>query len=101
MGTREIYVALIITFVFIIFMDYLLNENSMFCCLPSNFTNYHIDLLENANVTEEEYLRATETVNKFKKQKNEKKDIIDDDENTEPKKPIQYQGYSFLSSIIS
>jgi hypothetical protein len=45
MGTRDIYIALIMSFVFIIFTDYLLNEESNFCCLPKEFTEYHVNLL--------------------------------------------------------
>jgi hypothetical protein len=47
MGTRDIYIALIITGVFILCMDYFLNEESAFCCLPSNFTDYHVSLIDN------------------------------------------------------
>ena len=41
MGTRDIYIATVITLIFMIFMDFLLNENSRFCCLPAEFTEYH------------------------------------------------------------
>lgn len=47
MGTRDIYIALFVTTVFIICMDFLFNENSSLCCLPESFTTYHIDKLEN------------------------------------------------------
>ena len=46
MGTRDIYIALIVTTIFTICMEYLFNEESRFCCLPENFTNYHIELLD-------------------------------------------------------
>jgi hypothetical protein len=46
MGTRDIYIALGMTLLFIFCIDYLFNENSTFCCLPERFTNYHTDLLE-------------------------------------------------------
>jgi hypothetical protein len=46
MGTRDIYVALSITIIFIIFIDFLLNENSTLCILPESFTDYHIDKLD-------------------------------------------------------
>jgi hypothetical protein len=45
-GTRDLYWALIITLIFILFMDYLFNENSSFCCLPESFTSKHIALLD-------------------------------------------------------
>ena len=35
MGTRDIVVALILTCVFILFADYLFNENSKYCLMPS------------------------------------------------------------------
>lgn len=41
MGTRDIYIAIVITLVFMIFMDFLFNEDSRFCCLPAEFTEYH------------------------------------------------------------
>jgi hypothetical protein len=47
-GTRNLYWALFITLLFIVFMDYLFNENSAFCCLPESFTDKHIALLEQA-----------------------------------------------------
>jgi hypothetical protein len=46
MGTRDIYIALAITFLFIVFMDYLFNEDSPYCCLPHEFTHYHLNLAE-------------------------------------------------------
>ena len=72
MGTREIYIALIITILFIICMDYLFNEESVFCCLPENFTNYHVELFEQ-NVTEDDYKRAKEIVDKYEKVKTPQK----------------------------
>ena len=47
MGTRDIYIALFVTIVFIICMDFLFHEDSALCCLPESFTSYHIDKLEN------------------------------------------------------
>jgi len=46
MGTRDIYIATIIMTIFILFVDFLLNEDSSFCCLPESFTEYHISLLD-------------------------------------------------------
>lgn len=34
MGTRDIYTALLLTVLFVIFSDYLFNEESMFCIVP-------------------------------------------------------------------
>jgi hypothetical protein len=71
MGTREIYVALFITILFTICFEYLFHEDSMFFCLPEEFKNYHIELLENAEVTEEEIKKAKEVLEKAKLQKKE------------------------------
>lgn len=67
MGTREIYMALIITIIFIICMDYLLNEESTFCIFPESFKDYHIALLEE-KVTDEEIKKAEEVLERAKKQ---------------------------------
>lgn len=87
MGTREIYIAFIITLVFIIVMDFILNEESAFCCLTEQFTNYHIGLLEDTPVTEEEIKKAKEVLERAEKQKQEA--------TAEQKTPyqIQYQSY--------
>jgi len=77
MGTRDIYIALTITIIFAICVDYLFNENSALCCLPEAFTQYHIDLLEengpnnlkkDDKVTEDEIRRAQEVLEKAKRQ---------------------------------
>jgi hypothetical protein len=69
MGTRDIYVALIISITFIIFSDYLFHEDSPFCCLPDSFKEYHINLLDNNQVTEDEIKKAKEVLEKAEKQK--------------------------------
>jgi len=82
MGTRDIYIAFVMSMVFIIFTDYLLNEESSFCCLPTEFTEYHVNLLQEdptnivsqttapktGFVTEEEIAKAQEVLDKAKKQ---------------------------------
>jgi hypothetical protein len=67
MGTREIYVALLITFIFTICFEYLFNDDSAFCCLPESFKEYHIELMENADVSDEEIVKAKEVLEKAKK----------------------------------
>lgn len=47
-GTRDLYAALVITILFAIFMDFLFNEDSPYCCLPESFTNHHIALMDNS-----------------------------------------------------
>ena len=70
MGTRDIYVALFMTLLFIVCMKYLFNEESKFCCLPEKFTEYHIALEEeNEKVSEEQIKQAKEILEKAEKQK--------------------------------
>jgi ethanolamine utilization protein EutP (predicted NTPase) len=69
MGTRDIYVALLITLVFIVCIDYVFNEESIFCCLPESFTNHHIGLMENNElVSDEDIKKAKEILEKASKQ---------------------------------
>jgi|UniRef100_A0A6C0DY71 hypothetical protein len=56
MGTRDVYIALSFTLLFVFIADYLMNENSMFCCLPASFIDKHVSMLEgfNENLSKEE-----------------------------------------------
>lgn len=71
MGTRDIWIALLITVIFVFLIDYLLNEESVFCCLPEQFTSYHLSLLDNTNsncksFTTEEIEKAYQILEKAK-----------------------------------
>jgi hypothetical protein len=100
MGTRDIYIAFIVMLVFIILMDYLFNEDSRYCILPSKFMDYHISLLDNHPISEEDVKRAEEVLEKAKKQKEESEQ---GNRNTYPStnapvssnivQPLQYQSY--------
>ena len=87
MGTRDVYIAFVMSFVFVIFTDYLLNEESSYCCLPKDFTEYHVNLLNEEptnivtqnsterkdspssdRVTDEEIAKAHEVLDKAKNQ---------------------------------
>ena len=72
MGTRDIYIALIIVFFFTLFMDYLFNEDSMFCCLPESFINHQAEVEENHEVTDDEIKKAKEVLDKAENQKKNK-----------------------------
>jgi hypothetical protein len=67
MGSREIYISLLLTAVFILFMDFLFNEESSFCILPENFKNYHISLLEEAEPTADEIKNAKQVLERANK----------------------------------
>jgi len=49
MGTRDIYIALFLTIIFTICIDILWNENSNYCILSEEFTDYHLSLLDNSD----------------------------------------------------
>ena len=66
MGSREIYIALLFTFLFTFIVDYLLNEESSFCILPETFTTYHKTLLDASPPTEEEISNAKKVLNRLK-----------------------------------
>lgn len=46
MGTRDIYISLVIAFLFSFLMDGLCNEDSNYCLLPHNFKEYHIQMAD-------------------------------------------------------
>jgi hypothetical protein len=48
-------------------MEYLFNEESPFCCLPEEFTDYHVSLLDE-KVSEEDIRKAKEVLEKAEKQ---------------------------------
>lgn len=76
MGTRDIYIAAIMTGIFIIVVDFLFNEESMFCCLPETFTNIQVaklEGLENQMPTSEEIVKAKIVLEKADKKN--KKDV--------------------------
>ena len=76
MGTRDIYIAFLMTVLFIIVSDYLMNEQSMFCCLPESFVEKHVSMLEgfnNQQPTSEEIIKAKMIL--------EKADIPNNDDN--------------------
>lgn len=79
MGTRDIYIAFMITIVFNFLFTYLLNEDSSFCVLPEAFTEYHIQKADN-EVTEEDVKKAKEVLEKANKQKSttNKSNLLDD-----------------------
>ena len=72
MGTRDIYIALVVTLGFILCFDYLFNEDSMFCCLPDSIIENLKELDDDGAVPEEEAKKAQEIVEKYESQKRKK-----------------------------
>ena len=71
MGTRDIYISLIITIVFSICVNFIFNENSRFCCLPASFIHQHIEAMENPPeqqvITDEQISDAITLLSKAKR----------------------------------
>ena len=68
MGTRDIYIAIGITIIFMILVDYILNEESAFCCLSSQFKDYHISLMDNDKVSPDDVNKAKQVLERFENQ---------------------------------
>jgi hypothetical protein len=66
MGTRDIFVALVITAVFMILSQFLLNENSKFCILPKYMKELKsvIDVNNDDELSEEEIKNAISVLKK-------------------------------------
>ena len=85
MGTRDIFIALIVTFIFGVLMEFLFNENSMFCCLSEGFISNRVEEVLDGNcVTSEELDNAVKTIEKMKKCLNEKGKKQSEGENVGP-----------------
>lgn len=48
MGTRDIYIALTMTLIFILVVDVFMNEECDYCVLPESFVDYHVDKMATA-----------------------------------------------------
>lgn len=88
MGTRDIYIAFTIMIVFVILMDFVFNEESQYCCLPEQFTNYHVSLLDNSNnsLSPEDIKKVEEVLEKAKTMNNslDKVDVVPKTKFSEP-----------------
>jgi hypothetical protein len=71
MATRNIYMALILTAVFVVLADFILNEKSRYCLLPKKFlkTRKTSELLNDKIISEKEINDAMELIEKSKIQK--------------------------------
>jgi hypothetical protein len=84
MGTRDIYIALSLTVIFIILFDFLLNDESRFCILPQDFKEFYENI--DADITHEDYVKAKTTVDKYveQKEKNTDKSTSISNKSTQP-----------------
>lgn len=77
LGTKDLLIALILTAVFNVFVDYLLNEESRLCIVPKKYRNYEdiLDLDGDGVVTDEEIKKATEILRKATEMEKKKRHI--------------------------
>jgi len=77
LGTKDILIALVITGIFNVLIDYLLNEESTLCIIPKKYREYEniLDLDGDGVVSEEEINKATAILEKAKVN-NRKKDML-------------------------
>ena len=74
LGTKDVLIALIITAIFNVLIDYLFNEKSRFCIIPHKHREFD-DLIPNNEISENEISKAIEILNKKKKIKKNKEII--------------------------
>ena len=74
MGTRDIVVALILTCVFIVFADYLLNDNSKYCIIPDKYKDVvpYLDANGDGKISQKEINDAIHLLKKARGKKNTK-----------------------------
>jgi len=71
MGTRDIYISLVIVLVFTFITEYLCNEESHMCCLSDDFKSYHMEKLDE-NISDDDIKKAKEVLAKADKMENER-----------------------------
>lgn len=88
MGTRDIYIASIMTLVFIIAVDGLFHEDSIICCLPETVIKDHVNKLEtmeNKAPSEDEIIKAKRVLERAKKKdqlRDTNQNPLDEEEST-------------------
>lgn len=49
MGTRDIYIALSMTIIFVLVVDVFMNEECEYCVLPESFVDYHVEKMSSSS----------------------------------------------------
>ena len=82
LGTRDILIALAVTAIFNVFIEYLFNEKSRFCIIPHKHREFEelLDFDGDGEISEEEINKAMEIIMKAKK-KNQHKYMLKQAEN--------------------
>ncbi len=77
MGTRDIYIAIMLTAAFFVLTQHLFNEESKFCVLPHKYRQFHIlDKNQDGVVSQDEIDSAIKVLKKAK----EKKEVVEQEE---------------------
>jgi hypothetical protein len=77
-GTRDIFISLVLTAIFILLVDYIFNENSKYCIIPDKYKQIQ-DIAGGEVVTQKEVNDAINVLKQARKNKSEReeKDDID------------------------
>ena len=71
MGTRDIYMSIVLTASFVILADYVFNEKSKLCVIPAKLKSLEnaIDINKDNVITEDEIIKAKKILESAQKQK--------------------------------
>ncbi len=69
LGTRCIITSILLTAGFVILSDHVFNEESDYCVVPQNYRILHTIPVTNDVITEDEYTKALDIVERYKKNK--------------------------------
>jgi hypothetical protein len=75
MGTRDIFVALVLTAVFVVLSNFLLNNKSNYCILPDKYKHINVDTNNDGRISDIEINQAIETLEKARKQKDKERNL--------------------------
>jgi hypothetical protein len=75
MGTRDIFVSLVLTAVFVILSQFLMNSKSNYCILPDKYKYIKVDKDNDGHISDIEINKAIETLEKAKRQKDVDRNI--------------------------
>lgn len=73
MGTKDVVSSILLTIIFIVFADYIFNENSRLCVLPKTMKKFHdeVDIDKDGIISDEELKTALDVLSKARKRKQE------------------------------
>jgi hypothetical protein len=71
MGTKDIYMSLLLTAAFFVLSQHLFNENSAYCLLPQKYRELHklVDLNGDGEISQKEINEAVRVLKRAKEQK--------------------------------